>query len=392
MTAVMELDDFLAHHGVKGMKWGVRKNYRELKNAPRERVTLKTQKGKSVTLQETGNGRLAAAIGAVIPKWGDAMRRSRGFDIEVDGKRVGNTHFRERGNGELNLMWVGIDRKQRGQGYASTVFDAGVEYAKSKGYKQLTLEVPGNAPDAKHIYEKRGFKQTGPVQGSPNDIWGGLTPMALDISGSEIRHASTDPVTPAEMELAFIQHMKVLQIDNIVFPEEEGSGMTHAMNPDDFLAHFGVKGMKWGVRKDDIPGVSTRVKKDAKKDAEELTRAKMFYGKGAGTRRKLIKATVEAKSAKDPNYKKALDHYVGNTDMDKRASQAKKERRRKNVAGSTAKTARGVGHILNGNNQYANVAAVAAVAGATYAHQTGADKIIYDAAKTKVSDIKKARS
>lgn len=115
---------------------------------------------------------------------------------------------------------------------------------------------------------------------------------------------------------------------------------------DDFLMHFGVKGMKWGVRKDSIPGVSARTSREAKKDANEFAKAKMFFGEGAGTRRKLIKAQVESKSAKDPSYKKAFDHHLGNQDLGKRASQARGERKRKDVAKTTAKTARGVKNLV----------------------------------------------
>lgn len=114
---------------------------------------------------------------------------------------------------------------------------------------------------------------------------------------------------------------------------------------DEFLAHVGVKGMKWGQSKASIPGVSPRTSREAKKDATEFAKAKMFYGDGAGTRRKLVKAKVESKSAKDPAYKKAFDHHLGNQDMGKRASQARGERKRKDVAAGTAKTARGIKNL-----------------------------------------------
>ena len=98
------------------------------------------------------------------------------------------------------------------------------------------------------------------------------------------------------------------------------------------LMHYGVKGMKWGVRR----------------DAKEFTQAKMYYGEGAGNRRKLIKATVKARS-KDPLYKSEFDKAVANTDMSKRASQARRQRGRKNARNSAGKTVRGVGNIATGN-------------------------------------------
>lgn len=97
---------------------------------------------------------------------------------------------------------------------------------------------------------------------------------------------------------------------------------------EDFLAHYGVKGMRWGVRKDKGPaGVSKKVNKDASKDAKEHAAAKAFYGEGAGNRRKLIKAKVEYKSKTVPGYKKAFDYHSGKQDLNKAADRAIKERK-----------------------------------------------------------------
>lgn len=128
------------------------------------------------------------------------------------------------------------------------------------------------------------------------------------------------------------------------------------------LYHFGVKGMKWGVRKDrpaELQGIPGKTIREAKRDANEHAKAKMFYGEGAGTRRKLIKAKVNAKS-KDPAYKKAFDYHTDNQDMAKRSSQARGERKRKDVVKGTAKTARGVKNLALKTGAPVTLTAVAA--------------------------------
>lgn len=156
------------------------------------------------------------------------------------------------------------------------------------------------------------------------------------------------------------------------------------------LAHYGVLGMKWGVRKDrGAQGVSRSTNRQAKKDAAEFTKAKMFYGEGAGTRRKLIKAKVEAATKKNPDYKKAFDHYVANTDLGKRASQAKRTRKRKDITGGTAKTARGVNRYVNGGFGSVSLASAVVGAGYLYAKQTGTDQILKQHGQRLVSDVLK---
>lgn len=161
---------------------------------------------------------------------------------------------------------------------------------------------------------------------------------------------------------------------------------------DDTLAHYGVKGMKWGVRRNMPEGVSPRTAREARKDADEFAKAKMFYGEGAGTRRKLIKAKVDAKVKKDPTYKKAFDHYVEGQDMAKRASQARSLRRRTDAKNTTGKTVRGVYRKATGGFGQTSAAAAAIYAGYSIAKQMGYDRIIADAAKRTFSEATKSGS
>lgn len=142
------------------------------------------------------------------------------------------------------------------------------------------------------------------------------------------------------------------------------------------LTHTGVKGMKWGVHR------------EAKKDATEFARAKMYYGEGAGNRRKLINATVAAKSKKDPVYKAAFEQHLSNQDMAKRASEARGKRKRTDAVKGTAKTARGIKNVLYGNAAYASTAAVALVGAYGLAKKTGYDKKVAAQGKKAYNFVK----
>lgn len=163
---------------------------------------------------------------------------------------------------------------------------------------------------------------------------------------------------------------------------------------EDFLTHYGVKGMKWGVRRtpEQLGRASRRVERSAKKDAKENARAQMFYGEGAGTRRKLIKNTVAEKSKNTPGYKEAFERHSANQNMSKHVSKAKSERRRKDVSKSTTKTVKGVHRQLTGG--FGSVSLASAVIAGAYvgAKKTGIDKTITKAAKKTVKDVQKTMS
>ena len=143
------------------------------------------------------------------------------------------------------------------------------------------------------------------------------------------------------------------------------------------LYHYGVKGMKWGVRR------------AAKKDAKEFARAKMYYGEGAGTRRKLIKATVEQRS-KDPDYKKAFDDALSKQDMAKHATKAKRERKVNDTKQAAAQTGRGLVNIVTGHPERLGTGMAAAYGVYYAAHKTGVDKTIAQAAKKTFKQVRES--
>lgn len=93
----------------------------------------------------------------------------------------------------------------------------------------------------------------------------------------------------------------------------------------------------------------------ARKDANDYAFAKLYYGEGAGTRRKLIKATVEARKM-NPEYQRAFDQEYELIDMSVIAQKVNRARmladRKMDLQAGTKKFARWAkplaGTILSG--------------------------------------------
>ena len=171
----------LFHWGIKGQKWGVRRFQNEdgtLTEAGKKRYSEVRSVGDGIYLAKTKSSPIAKALSKISPKIAEEQKKTNISDILVDGKTIGEVQTFLESKGSLNVVWIGVDEKERGKKYAQKVLDHVIKTAKADGMKQITLEVPGNSPDARHIYEKKGFvpgEQVTSVEDDP--VWGGLTRM-----------------------------------------------------------------------------------------------------------------------------------------------------------------------------------------------------------------------
>ena len=122
------------------------------------------------------------------------------------------------------------------------------------------------------------------------------------------------------------------------------------------------------------------VKKLAANDAERWAYAEMFFGEGAGTRRKLLSAEIASKVEKINDYHEHFEKALGNVDMGKMALAAARERKRLDHVGFIKKNTRA---IVRGDLRHVSPLLLAVAVGGYYAHVNELDKAAWQRIKVE---------
>lgn len=134
-------------------------------------------------------------LGKFIKRLREWSNKRPSFDIYLGSEKVAELNLIEKSKEELNIMWIETYEDYRGKGYSQAILTELIRFAKSQGYKYVTLEVPGRSPDARHIYEKLGFKDDGVLTTQEEDFyWGGLTRMKLKLFANITNVTSLTPL------------------------------------------------------------------------------------------------------------------------------------------------------------------------------------------------------
>jgi hypothetical protein len=248
--------DFLEHFGVKGMKWGVRKA-KEGAQATGRGIAVVSKAVRDANFEDldrvvdadTGETRRSIVEGKIVDKAADAFNRTDLPAIKAKKEYQDARKLRHR---LLNPRDPATKkyRKEVQETFVKRLEESANSMTNASGTRQYTIR-------------ERGWELPPEGGALPTKRYGHWEVSARDIRHGNIEHATEDPVMLVRVDLdddGFVS--KIKRVDSVL--EQSAFGGTTSDEMADigaeFLEHYGIKGMKWGVR---------RAQKKAEQEARE---------------------------------------------------------------------------------------------------------------------------
>lgn len=235
-----ELDDILQHYGVKGMRWGVRRDLKKLSPGKAREDYIKSYDKKWT--DKVNKNPKATKVASMAAKEAKKMTKELNNQYKEQGYSFGKNSLRSNNiNNKRNKL-----AKTRYESEVKGILEASLDKASYKVY--------GNSPS--------GFSQVNIKRNADGTLYAEIGPRSnAKLTKQQISLTKYDQ-RQAKKQAKTVKHSaeEMPDYDGVVWIiKEDADGFYEDFEVvqdltqsglDEVLQHYGIKGMRWGVRRE----------------------------------------------------------------------------------------------------------------------------------------------